>query len=144
MILGKHGGINDDQIKLRLVGFHLVHNHKGILGNGLVNGGGDKGVLVIVLHVAEGSFTGGLAQVNTDHLAGAAAGSVDGESAGVGKHIQHGFARGQGFHAGAVLALVEEEAGFLPVDGVRFKDQPVFLEENGTVQFGTGEGKPIV
>ncbi len=63
--------------------------------------------------------------------AGAGCRRIDGETAGVGKDVQHLLPGGEGggAHAGAVGTLVEVEACFVPTQQIYGKIQPIFADE---------------
>ena len=65
------------------------------------------------------------------HMNRTAAKGVDGESARVAEKIQHVAPAGIAFHKGAVLALIEEEAGFLAFSPVY--EELVTVLQNGSL-----------
>jgi hypothetical protein len=72
-----------------------------------------------------------IGEVEVGDRACAAAGGVERKAAGEAEGIEHVAAGGQRFDAGAVLALVEKEPGFLAMADVGFELQAVFAEDDG-------------
>ena len=105
---GEGGRVQDDEIVLPLlqpgqqvehVGGHAVHH----LGQ------------AVARRIFPGTFHGELRHVHGGDVLCPAPGGVQGEGAGMGEAIQHGFAPGQPGHRLTVVLLVQEEAGFLAV-----------------------------
>jgi hypothetical protein len=96
----------------------------------MVGSAGDGGEVAVEVEVAAGGGEGVWGDVEVGHRAGPAAGGVDGETAGEAEHVEDIAAAGEGADAAAVVALVEEEAGFLALDDVGFEAEAVFEEDD--------------
>ena len=113
-----------------------------------------KGVLTEEIHVVEvvalgvalchGNGFG--ADVGGGYPGSPALGGVQGKAAGVGKAVQHGVPGGKACHSPAVVFLVKEKAGLLPVFKVYMVVDAVFADLGlGGVRVAlAGQGKPAL
>src|SRR5439155_10096978 len=77
--------------------------------------------------------------VDRHDLRGPAERGPDPDRSGICKRVQHAAARGERTHARAALALVEEEAGLLPVQDVDQEARAVLLDRQARRRLLAGE-----
>ena len=87
-----------------------------------------------------------MADVGGCHPGSPALGSVQGKAAGMGKAVQHGMPGGKACHSPAVILLVKEKAGLLPVFKVHMVVYAVFtdLGLGGFRVALAGQGEPAL
>ena len=78
--------------------------------------------------VPDSHLQGRGSHIQGDHLSSAAFPGIDRKSAGVAEGVQYGFIPAKLPDLAAVVSLVEEEAGFLPLDQIGAEFQPIFEE----------------
>ena len=100
---------------------HVGEKLEGVAGEGVMAPVAGE----IELYVCVGESRGLGRGVDGVDGEGSAAHGVDGEAAGVAEHIEHLAASGIALEQGAVVALVEEEAGLLPLHPVDVEAEAV-------------------
>ncbi len=122
MVLGEGGRVEDNQVVAVADVLQVLH---GIGRHGRVG----RVVAEVEAHVLVGEVHGALRRVHRAHLARTARQGVDGESARVAEGVEHRAACGVAHHQLAVLALVEEEARFLPLLPIDQELPAVFVHD---------------
>ena len=117
-VLGKRRRVEDYQVVLTACTLQIF---EGILTNSLMA----RVVGEIQLHIAACQLYCLCRTVDTAHLNGSATHGIERESPCVAEHIEHPLALGVLFQQGTVLALVDEEAGFLSLEPVHMKAQSI-------------------
>jgi hypothetical protein len=98
-------------------------------------GAGDMSYVHIERKILLSGLQRGLANVKTEDGFCASPRRVERESAGIGEYIQNPFAVSNPPDFGAVIAVIEEEAGLMSVNDIRRESQSVFHEN-----YWLGEG----
>lgn len=77
LILREHGRVEDDDIELTILGFHLLERFEGILVESFKFCVANIFSVLVVLNVSQGGLRGGRAKVHADDLGRAAIGGVE-------------------------------------------------------------------
>ena len=120
VVLGEGGRVEDDEVVM--VFGHPVEVGEHVLADGVVS---FREVAAHQAHVLLHEVDGLLRNIDGVHVLRPAAQGVEGESAGVGEHVEDSVPFRQLTHHGAALALVEEETGLLSVEDVDFEEDAV-------------------
>src|SRR6186713_2406229 len=93
----------------------------------------DGGIAGIKGEVAFGGIQRVLADVEIGHPLRPAAGGIKREAAGEAEGVENCPAARQRFDEAAVLALIEEESGLLPLPDIRLEADAIFAENHRSV-----------
>ncbi len=124
---GEFGRVEDDDVE----GFAEVLEAAQFIEDVGADPGRAGGVeLRVEGEVGGGGVEGRLGAVHRDHFAGATSEGLQREASGVAEAVEHALASGELAQQGAVVALVEVEAGFVTTGDVHLHGDAVLVDDD--------------